>query len=79
MVVFGFFNWVRLIFGRSSVFLLISIIFPTSMYSAIFLAIFSNLFFNVPYITNKGRKGGSPCASAIVNALFNLVREGLSS
>jgi len=34
---------------------------------------------NVPYITNKGRKGGSPCASAIVNALFNLVREGLSS
>ena len=34
---------------------------------------------DVPYITNKGRKGGSPCASAIVNALFNLVREGLSS
>jgi len=30
---------------------------------------------DVPYITNKGRKGGSPCASAIVNALFNLVRE----
>jgi len=34
---------------------------------------------DVPYITNKGRKGGSPCASAIVNALFNLIREGLSS
>ena len=34
---------------------------------------------DVPYITNKGRKGGSPCASAIVNALFNLVREELSS
>ncbi|MEX0655935.1 MAG: precorrin-8X methylmutase [Nitrosopumilaceae archaeon] len=30
---------------------------------------------DVPYITNKGRKGGSPCASAIVNALFNLMRE----
>ncbi len=30
---------------------------------------------DIPYITNKGRKGGSPCASAIVNALFNLVRE----
>ncbi|MGQ0377044.1 MAG: precorrin-8X methylmutase [Nitrososphaerota archaeon] len=30
---------------------------------------------DVPYITNKGRKGGSPCASAIVNALYNLVRE----
>ena len=26
----------------------------------------------VPYITNIGRKGGSPCASAIVNALFKL-------
>lgn len=34
---------------------------------------------DVPYITNKGRKGGSPCASAIINALFNLVREGLPS
>ncbi|MEK6944356.1 MAG: precorrin-8X methylmutase, partial [Thermoproteota archaeon] len=34
---------------------------------------------DVPYITNKGRKGGSPCASAIVNALFNLIREELSS
>jgi len=28
-----------------------------------------------PYITNKGRKGGSPCASAIVNALFKLLKE----
>jgi precorrin-8X/cobalt-precorrin-8 methylmutase len=30
---------------------------------------------DTPYITNKGRKGGSPCASAIVNALFKLVKE----
>ncbi|MGQ0794737.1 MAG: precorrin-8X methylmutase [Nitrosopumilaceae archaeon] len=30
---------------------------------------------DMPYITNKGRKGGSPCASAIVNALFNLLKE----
>jgi len=30
---------------------------------------------NIPYITNKGRKGGSPCASAVVNALFKLVKE----
>jgi len=30
---------------------------------------------NIPYITNKGRKGGSPCASAIVNALFKLLKE----
>jgi len=30
---------------------------------------------DIPYITNKGRKGGSPCASAIVNALFKLVKE----
>ena len=34
---------------------------------------------DVPFITNKGRKGGSPCASAIVNALFKLLRESLSS
>ena len=34
---------------------------------------------DVPFITNKGRKGGSPCASAIVNALFKLVRESSSS
>ena len=30
----------------------------------------------VPFITNQGRKGGSPCASAIVNALYKLVRQG---
>ena len=30
---------------------------------------------NIPYITNKGRKGGSPCASAIVNALFKILKE----
>jgi len=29
---------------------------------------------NLPFITNKGRKGGSPCASATVNALFKLLR-----
>lgn len=34
---------------------------------------------NIPFITNKGRKGGSPSASAIVNALFKLLREELSS
>ena len=34
---------------------------------------------NVPYITNKGRKGGSPSASAIVNALFKLIREKSSA
>ena len=34
---------------------------------------------DVPYITNVGRKGGSPCASAIVNALFKLLRERISS
>ena len=33
----------------------------------------------IPFITNKGRKGGSPSASAIVNALFKLLREELSS
>ena len=31
---------------------------------------------DVPFITNQGRKGGSPCASAIVNALYKLVRQG---
>src|SRR5574338_349585 len=31
---------------------------------------------DVPYITNKGRKGGSPCAAAIVNALYKIIREG---
>lgn len=30
---------------------------------------------DVPYITNKGRKGGSPCASAIINALYKIIRE----
>lgn len=34
---------------------------------------------DVPFITNKGRKGGSPCASAIVNAIFKLLRESSSS
>ncbi len=29
---------------------------------------------DVPYITNKGRKGGTPSASAIVNALFKIIR-----
>lgn len=32
-----------------------------------------------PYITNIGRKGGSPCASAIVNALFKILKEKSSS
>ena len=32
---------------------------------------------DVPFITNLGRKGGSPCASAIVNALFKILRENL--
>jgi len=30
---------------------------------------------NIPFITNQGRKGGSPCASAIVNALYKLLRQ----
>lgn len=30
---------------------------------------------DTPYITNKGRKGGSPCASAIINALFKILKE----
>ncbi|MDP6858134.1 MAG: precorrin-8X methylmutase [Candidatus Nitrosopelagicus sp.] len=29
-----------------------------------------------PLITNQGRKGGSPCVSAIVNALYKLLRQG---
>lgn len=29
---------------------------------------------SVPYITNRGRKGGSPVAAAIINALFKLLR-----
>ncbi len=28
----------------------------------------------VPYITNMGRKGGSPAASAVINALYKLLR-----
>lgn len=34
---------------------------------------------DLPYITNKGRKGGSPCAAAIINALFKIIREESSS
>ena len=30
---------------------------------------------DIPFITNHGRKGGSPCASAIVNALYKLLRQ----
>ena len=30
---------------------------------------------DVPFITNTGRKGGSPCAASIVNALFKLLKE----
>lgn len=33
---------------------------------------------DLPYITNRGRKGGSPCAAAIINALFKIVRESPS-
>ncbi len=29
---------------------------------------------DIPFITNKGRKGGSPCAAAIINAFFKIVR-----
>ena len=31
---------------------------------------------DIPFITNQGRKGGSPCAAAIVNALYKLLRHG---
>ena len=31
---------------------------------------------DIPFITNQGRKGGSPCASAIVNALYKLLKQG---
>ena len=34
---------------------------------------------DTPYITNIGRKGGSPCASAIINALFKILKEKSSS
>ncbi|MGI0004087.1 MAG: precorrin-8X methylmutase [Candidatus Nitrosotenuis sp.] len=30
---------------------------------------------DIPYITNRGRKGGTPSASAIVNALYKIIRE----
>ena len=30
---------------------------------------------DIPFITNQGRKGGSPCAAAIVNALYKLLRQ----
>ena len=30
---------------------------------------------DTPYITNIGRKGGSPCASAIINAFFKIIKE----
>ena len=29
---------------------------------------------DIPFITNKGRKGGSPSAAAIVNALYELIK-----
>ncbi len=34
---------------------------------------------NTPFITNLGRKGGSSSASAIINAIFKLIRAELSS
>ena len=34
---------------------------------------------DVPFISNIGRKGGSPSASAIINALYKLIREYSSS
>lgn len=33
----------------------------------------------IPYITNVGRKGGSPCAAAILNALYIILKQRLSS
>ncbi|MFQ5573793.1 MAG: precorrin-8X methylmutase [Nitrosopumilaceae archaeon] len=33
---------------------------------------------DIPFITNKGRKGGSPSAAAIVNALYNLIKKSSS-
>ena len=33
---------------------------------------------DIPFITNIGRKGGSPCASAIINALYKLLRQGIN-
>lgn len=34
---------------------------------------------DIPFITNIGRKGGSPCASAILNALYIILKQRLSS
>ena len=34
---------------------------------------------NLTYITNHGRKGGSPSAAAIINALFKIIREQSST
>ncbi|MDH5658012.1 MAG: precorrin-8X methylmutase [Nitrosopumilus sp.] len=34
---------------------------------------------DAPFITNLGRKGGSSSASAIINAIFKLIREELAS
>ncbi len=34
---------------------------------------------DIPYITNIGRKGGSPCASAILNAIYIILKQRLSS
>jgi len=34
---------------------------------------------NTPFITNMGRKGGSSSASAIINAIFKLVKAESSS
>ena len=34
---------------------------------------------NTPFITNLGRKGGSSSASAIINAIFKLIRAESSS
>ncbi|MDE1829921.1 MAG: precorrin-8X methylmutase [Thaumarchaeota archaeon] len=33
----------------------------------------------IPFITNVGRKGGSPCASAILNALYIILKQRLAS
>lgn len=34
---------------------------------------------DIPFITNKGRKGGSSSAAAIINAIYKLIREESSS
>ncbi len=33
----------------------------------------------IPHITNIGRKGGSPCAAAVINALYIILKQRLSS